>query len=218
MRSWAFLLVARQLRREPISRSASDLHTARRLARGIGVSVLTVGVSLTAFAAPSRDHAADATHSFLSPASAEELSFGVAGDTKKDAAAEVKAEVIVLHATNDGKGIDPTIGKIPALEKPPFSAYNTYKLLERADLKLPKGEAKDKDLPDGGKLFVTFKDVVKGKKAGEPDKFVLSASLNKADKKTFLPGVEVNAQKGEWFFIAGQKYKNGILVIGIKIP
>lgn len=184
-----------------------------------GVSVLTVGVSLTAFAAPSRDHGADATDSFLSPASAEELSFGVAGDTKKDAAAaEVKAEVIVLHATNDGKGIDPTIGKIPALEKPPFSAYNTYKLLERADLKLPKGEAKDKDLPDGGKLFVTFKDVVKGKKAGEPDKFVLSASLNKADKKTFLPGVEVNAQKGEWFFIAGQKYKNGILVIGIKIP
>lgn len=184
-----------------------------------GVSALSVGVSLTAFAAPSRVHAADATHSFLSPASAEELSFGVAGDTKKDAAAaEVKAEVIVLHATNDGKGIDPTIGKIPALEKPPFSAYNTYKLLERADLKLPKGEAKDKDLPDGGKLFVTFKDVVKGKKAGEPDKFVLSASLNKADKKTFLPGVEVNAQKGEWFFIAGQKYKNGILVIGIKIP
>lgn len=135
-----------------------------------------------------------------------------------EVASEVKAELIVLHATNDGKGIDPGIGKIPALEKPPFSAYNSYKLMERSNLKLPKGEEKAKDLPDGGQLLVTYKDMLKGKKKEDPDKFVLSASINKPDKKPLFPGVQVNAAKGEWFFLAGPKYKDGILVIGIKVP
>ena len=34
---------------------------------------------------------------------------------------------------------------------------------------------------------------------------------------TVLPLLEVNAKAGEHFFVAGQKHKGGILVIGIKI-
>jgi hypothetical protein len=46
---------------------------------------------------------------------------------------------------------------------------------------------------------------------------VLSATIEKADGKQFLPGLDVNALKGEYFFIAGQKYNGGILVIGVKV-
>lgn len=132
---------------------------------------------------------------------------------------EVKAEVIVLHGTNDGKGLDPALpadvrGK---LEKPPFSSFNSYKLLEKHDLVLPKGEAKEKKLPDGGKMSLLFKEMTAGKKKEDPTKFVLSASIEKADGKQFLPGLDVNAVKGDYFFIAGQKYSGGILVIGVKV-
>ena len=132
---------------------------------------------------------------------------------------EVQAEVIVLHGTNDGKGVDPTLpadvrGK---LEKPPFSSFNSYKLLEKHDLKLPKGEAKEKKLPDGGKMSLLFKEVAFGKKKDDPTKFVLSATIEKADGKQFLPGLDVNTVKGDYFFIAGQKFNGGILVIGVKV-
>ncbi len=142
----------------------------------------------------------------------------IAGDpAKPDAAPAVKAEIVVLHATNDGKGIDPTIGRMPELLKPPFSSYDTYKLIEKSDLDLPKGTAKDKTLPDGGKLAVSLKDIVVSKKKGEPTRYVVSASIHKADGKTFLPGLEVNAVQGEYFFIAGQKFRGGIMVIGVRI-
>lgn len=132
---------------------------------------------------------------------------------------EVQAEVIVLHGTNDGKGVDPALpadvrGK---LEKPPFSSFNSYKLLEKHELKLPKGEAKEKKLPDGGKMSLLFKEVSPGKKKDDPTKFVLSATIEKADGKQFLPGLDVNTVKGDYFFIAGQKYNGGILVIGVKV-
>ena len=143
---------------------------------------------------------------------------GIAGDpVKPDAVAAVKAEIVVLHATNDGKGIDPSIGRMPELLKPPFSSYDTYKLIEKSDLELPKGTAKDKTLPDGGKLAVSLKDIVVAKKKGDPTRYVLSASIQKADGKTFLPGLEVNAVQGEYFFIAGQKFRGGIMVIGVRI-
>ena len=44
------------------------------------------------------------------------------------AEAAVSAELVVLHGTNDGSGIDPKIGKMSELSKPPFSSYNSYKL------------------------------------------------------------------------------------------
>jgi hypothetical protein len=140
-------------------------------------------------------------------------------EKKKDAAvAEVKAEIIVLHATNDGKGIDPAIGKIPELGEPPFSSYNSYKLLKRHEgIKLVKGEAKDLGLPDKGKLSLTFKDTAKAKKDGDPLRYLLNAAIKKADGAEFLPGMGVSALKGKYFFIAGQKFDGGVLVIGIKI-
>ena len=155
-------------------------------------------------------HAATATATSGHPRPAD-----VAAPQGKPETVSAKAEIIVLHATNDATGIDPKIGKIPALLQPPFSAYNSYKLLDRAEVQLDKGIQQDRTLPDGGKLAVSLKDIEK-KDKDAPSKYVVIMSIER-EGKSFLPSLEVNAKPGEYFFVAGQKYKGGILVIGIRI-
>jgi len=131
--------------------------------------------------------------------------------------AAVSMEVVVLHGTNDGTGIDPKIGKMPELAKPPFSAYNSYKLLDRSKQSSSKASPSTLKLPNDGVLKISLKDVVPPKKKDEAKRFVINASIQKPGGNTFLPLLEVNAKAGETFFVAGQNYKGGILVIGIKV-
>lgn len=132
-------------------------------------------------------------------------------------AAAVNMEVIVLHATNDGTGIDPKIGKIPELSKPPFSSYNSYKLLDRPKISVTKGGQSTVKLPNGRDMAVMLKDILAPKTKGEVTRYVVSTSIQKPGGNTFLPLLEVNAKAGEWFFVAGQTYKGGVLVIGVKV-
>lgn len=129
----------------------------------------------------------------------------------------VNAEVVVLHATNDGSGIDPKIGKMPELAKPPFSSYNSYKLLDRSKQGFTKGNSSKINLPNGGILMVSLKDVIPPKSKDDTKRYVVSASIQKPGGNNFLPLLEVNAKAGETFFVAGQNYKGGVLVIGIKV-
>jgi hypothetical protein len=131
--------------------------------------------------------------------------------------ASLTADVWVLHGTNDNTGIDPKLGKMPALSKPPFSAYNSYKLLAQAKLPADKGKTVPYTLPTGRELRIVYKDVIQPQKPGDPLRYVISASIQKADGKSFLPLVEVNAQAGEMFFVGGQEFKGGSLFIGIKV-
>jgi hypothetical protein len=79
--------------------------------------------------------------------------------TLPPAPTSISADVIVLHATNDSSGIDPAIGSMPALLKPPFSSFNSYKLLSRNSLRLPRGVAAPLKLPTGRELHVVYKEV-----------------------------------------------------------
>ena len=142
---------------------------------------------------------------------------GEAGAAAPAAPATISAEIIILHATNDNTGIDPKIGKMPELGKPPFSSYNSYKLLDRVKLPLDRGKSTTTKLPTGRDLMVSFKDVIEPKKKDDPKRFVMTASIQKPGGNTFLPLLEVNAKAGETFFVAGQNYKGGSLVIGIKV-
>lgn len=131
--------------------------------------------------------------------------------------ASAAVEIVILHATNDGSGIDPKVGNMPELGKPPFSAYNSYKLLDRVKLNLNKGKSETLKLPNSRDLMVSLKDIVLPKKKDELKKFVLSASIQKPGGNAVLPLLEVNAKAGETFFVAGQAHKGGILVLGIKV-
>ncbi|HEX4336501.1 MAG TPA: hypothetical protein VH062_11345 [Polyangiaceae bacterium] len=120
-------------------------------------------------------------------------------------------EVLVLHATNTKKGIDPRIGDMPELKKIPFSSYDSYELLQRVRLPLKKDEPKTFDLPNGRVLQTKLVEVL-------PDGSVrLSASINQPGGKTFLPLLEVKAKVGQAFIVAGQSYKGGILVLVVHV-
>ena len=78
------------------------------------------------------------------PARTEKPKDPKAKDEKRPAEVELATEVMVLHATNSGKGIDSAIGKMPELKKPPFSSYDSYALLSKTRLPLSKD---DKTIP-----------------------------------------------------------------------
>lgn len=127
------------------------------------------------------------------------------------AARAYSAEVLVLHATNAKKGIDPRIGDMPELKKIPFSSYDSYELLQRVRLPLKKDEPKTFDLPNGRVLQTKLVEAL-------PDGSVrLSASINQPGGKTFLPLLEVKAKVGQAFIVAGQSYKGGILVLVVHV-
>ena len=54
--------------------------------------------------------------------------------SKPAEAVEFYADIMVLHATNSKKGVDSRIGSMPELQKPPFSSYDSYELLDRQKL------------------------------------------------------------------------------------
>lgn len=125
----------------------------------------------------------------------------------------VTCEVMVLHATQQsGPGsIDPQIGNMPQLTKPPFSAYNTYKLLGKGSLPLEKGKPQTYTLPNNRVLQVTLQELTADKR------YKVAAAINQPNGKDFLRLLEVTAAPNETFFVAGQSYQNGILVIGMRI-
>jgi hypothetical protein len=123
----------------------------------------------------------------------------------------VTAEVMVLHATNAGAGIDGRVGNLAQLKKPPFSAYDTYKLLTQARTPLVQGAEAPAVLPDGGQVRLTLKQAVsQGRRK-------MAVSIQKSDGSVFLPLAEVTTGADEPFFVAGYRHKSGILVIGIKL-
>jgi hypothetical protein len=121
------------------------------------------------------------------------------------------AEVLILHATNEQKGIDPRIGKLPELGKPPFSNYDSYQVLDRVRLPLKKDAPQNLKLPNGRTLQVRLLDEL------GPDSVRLSASINRPSGKEFLPLLEVKAHVGQAFIVAGQSHKKGILVLVIRV-
>ena len=130
---------------------------------------------------------------------------------KPEPAQALSAEVLILHATNEKKGIDARIGRLPELEKAPFSNYDSYQVLDRARLPLQKEAPQNLKLPNGRTLQVNLLD--------EPqrDSVRLSASINRPSGKEFLRLLEVKAHVGQAFIVAGQSYKKGILVLVIRV-
>jgi hypothetical protein len=143
-------------------------------------------------------------------ASADAPKAGPLGEPAERAAKHF-AEILVLHATNEKKGIDRRIGSMPELTRPPFSSYDSYALVERAKLPLEKGVPKTLVLPNRRVLETRLVDVL------SQDTVRLSASINQPGGREFLPLLEVKAKVGEPFIVAGQSYKNGILVLVIRV-
>jgi hypothetical protein len=130
---------------------------------------------------------------------------------KRPAQAGYAVEILVLHATNSDRGIDPRIGAMPELKRAPFSSYKSYELVIKSRMSLIKGKPQRLRLPNGRVLQMSLLQVL------PKDKLRLSASINQPNGKDFLPVLEVKAKRGEAFMVAGQSYKKGILVLVIRV-
>jgi hypothetical protein len=175
---------------------------------------LVTGVGLIALAPAHKGGFALPLPALAPPAPAQESG---APPPAAPAPATIPSEVMVLHATNDSSGIDPKLGKIPALSRPPFSSYNSYKLLTHTAQPLARGLSSLFNLPTGRQLQLLYKDVIPPHKQGLHTRYLVSASIQSPTGKSFLPLVEVKANPGEWFWVGGQEYHGGALFIGIKI-
>jgi hypothetical protein len=123
----------------------------------------------------------------------------------------INADVMIMLATqvDGGSFIDPLIGTMPQLSKPPFSAYNSYRLLDRKTLPLEPGKAASYKLVNDRVLQVTYIEQT-------PDRrHHVSAAINQPGGKAFLKLLEVKAAPNETFFVGGQSFKGGSLVLAI---
>ena len=120
------------------------------------------------------------------------------------------AEILVIHATKEpGRGsVDERI-KLPHLSKKPFSDYNTFKVIDRRVLPLTKGTAVPYALPTGRTLRVTLKDITKDKR------YAVDTMIDQPGKEEYLKLLEVIAAPNEPFFVGGQTYRGGTLILAI---
>ena len=131
----------------------------------------------------------------------------------------INAQVMIIHATNKGTGISPKLGDLAQLKSPPFStSFNSFDLLSDTKLALKVGTPSTTAMPTRGEnLVVTFTGMAPPSPRDPTPKYVISTSVQQAGGKDPLPLLTVNAQSGKWFFITGQSYNAGTLIIAIKV-
>jgi hypothetical protein len=120
--------------------------------------------------------------------------------------------LVVLGSTLPAEGAsDPQLDKLEALKKPPFDSFPRKALLLRAQVKLEVGKEAEVELPNGRRLRLLLLDKLKD------GRFRVSLSINKPGQRDYLPVMTVAAAAGDPFFVAGQKYEGGTLIIGVRV-
>lgn len=142
--------------------------------------------------------------------------FAGAGVAAPDAAARAVAArctATEIVATNDGKGIDPKLERFRAkLTKPPFSAWNSFRLLGEPGVTTEKDKPATVKLATGGALTLVLKDkmVVQG---GKPRlRYGLDID-SKAGKRTVSTVVVFDS--GDHVLIAGEPFEKGTYILAL---
>jgi len=133
--------------------------------------------------------------------------------TRSDRAttANVPAEVLVVLAKEDEGKIDPALKNLTALRRPPFNSFRSMQILSRPKLTLTPGKDAYVSLPNGRRLKLTLLRVM-------PDgRYKVRAAINRPNKSDYLPLLQVVASAGDPFFVAGQSYQGGTLVVGVTV-
>jgi hypothetical protein len=126
-------------------------------------------------------------------------------------ATTLPAEVLVLLASTNEGIIEPSLSRLRALKHPPFNAFKSIKILSRSNVMLVADRAVELDLPNGRKVHLTLLERLPDGRAK------VQVSINRPYEKDYLPLLQVIASSGERFFVAGQKFEGGTLVIGIRV-
>ena len=121
------------------------------------------------------------------------------------------AEILVIHATKEDAAafVDPRIGRLPHLGKKPFSDYTSFKLVDKKVITLEKGRPESYAMVTGRTLRVALQNVTTDRR------YVVEASIDQPGKPEYLKLLEVTAAPNESFFVGGQSYKGGTLILSI---
>lgn len=120
-------------------------------------------------------------------------------------------EVLVLLASQEEGTVDPSLSHLRALKHPPFNSFKSMKIMSRSSVALMTDEPVAIELPKHRWLVLTLVSKLPDGRAK------VQLSINKANQKDYLPLLNVIISAGEPFFVAGQKFEGGTLVVGVRI-
>jgi hypothetical protein len=124
----------------------------------------------------------------------------------------VPAEVLIVLATTNGeRNIDRRLADVPALRQPPFNTYRSLTLLDSPEIELRIGRAHEVPLPNGRRIRIVLREIT------SDGRYRFQVSINRPGEQDYLPELSVVASPGDPFFIAGQSFRDGTLVIGFRL-
>ncbi len=124
---------------------------------------------------------------------------------------EVAGEVFVILASESPGEIDPALSSMQALRQPPFNAFHSMQLLARPSIRLVVGQPQNVPLPNGRVLQLALDSVT------PEGRYRVRVSINRPEQQDYLPLLEIVAPPGDPFFLAGQNFMGGTLVIGVRL-
>jgi hypothetical protein len=127
-------------------------------------------------------------------------------------AAGMPVQIIAMYGTQAAHPyIDPQLAAFTdRLTKPPLSSYNSYAKLEDIRIAAPFGQTSERALPGGETL-----DLVVRPKADAPGRFTLHAEIKQGAGAPKV--VDLTLPEKKAFFIGGQRYKEGNMVLAFTL-
>ena len=126
-------------------------------------------------------------------------------------AVTVSAQVVVIIAREVAGAIDPRLSSMSALREAPFSAFHSMDIWSEHPLTLVQGIPVTVDLPNGRVIQLVLEEVT------ADGRNHVRVSINRREQSDYLPVLEVAAPPGDPFFVAGQNFMGGMLVIGVSL-
>ena len=130
---------------------------------------------------------------------------------ERGASAAVPGEVLIVLATEADGVVDPRLQRVPALRAAPFDRYRSMALLSSPRVRLALNQPEVIELPNGRSLRLVLLEIT------SEGRYRVQISLNRPGQRDYLPGMSAVASPGSPVFIAGQSFREGTLVIGIRL-
>lgn len=117
---------------------------------------------------------------------------------------EIGLKVVVIHATQNAGGVDPSLKRIKSALQSSFGNYTSFKSLAKADIRLQKSDkSPNLQLPNGQKASFRYDG-----SDGKNHKLHLAIPKSKVN-------VDLRSPFKRPFFQAGMKYRDGILILAL---
>lgn len=118
-----------------------------------------------------------------------------------------------IRASNDKGGIDPALAPLEAkLKRPPFSSWDTFKLLARHDAALESKKTEKLKLVTGGKMSLLFRDRIKAK--GSKPRVRISVTVDNTGGQRIVESTMV-LDSGDDSVIGGWPFDQGTYLIAL---